>query len=426
MFFLRFLSVAIICCCSTDKRKGKRFQRPHSTQRTKKASLQQLISVSVNNGNETQSFTINSGATTAELYRKAEATGIIDPMNVEFLTQIIGNSQKFERRIIPDDPSIRLLAILESSSVANLVVPCGMILSVFAFEKVEITVRITNGDFTRSFKTKAGTLTSDVYQKAVDCGIMDNFYQFLLRCQHDEDHILILNTDPSTPPRTLVDYVNPRNPNELRLIVSPIPEGVLLFAMFRHMSPNQNIPSWDYARFCNQHHWHVLCASLSRRIEYEGNMSVVDVDESNVPTSRTQPDDWANSIHVVNVPSWTGTLHLEHIPPSVRSMKLKGKSVRVDFRSLKYSSLRELSLDFEKVIRFDILSLSGSSLEVLRLPSHRKLQPKEVIHDLGMLRMMRTLDKIRLKMLVFGGEKEQQIMWFAPELNDYDYIHIHR
>ena len=423
------LSLALTVLIAINFCAGPMRRKTEISQRSNRALLPHLLRILVDNGEQQKSFLLNPEATTAELYRKAEATGIMDPIKLEFLTQVIWDPDQTERRIIPDHPSIKLLSILEPSILPNLVRPRQLSLSVFAMEQIAIVVRITNGNVTKSFMANARTRTSEIYQRAVHIGIMDNFYQFLLRCQHDTNRMLIhdSNSSNSIHPPTIMDCMNPRNPNELRLIVSPFPDGVLLFAMFRYMSPNQNIPSWSWADFCARNPWHVLCSSLSRRIEYEDNVDYTDVAISNslnlVPMN--QVEDWANDIYVVNVPTWSGVIHLEHIPRSVRCMNVKGHSVSVDLRALRFSSLRELTLNFEEVIGFDITALSGSPLEVLKLPSHRKLDEKEVDYIIDMLSMMRKMKKIRLETIVFGGKTEQQIIWYSSKLKDYDYIHIH-
>ena len=78
---------------------------------------------------------------------------------------------------------------------------------------------------------------------------MDNHFQFSLRYRDDSERVLMYDFNPWTPQRRLLDCIDPKHPNGWDLIVLPFPEGVLLYAMFREMAPNQNIPSWNYALF---------------------------------------------------------------------------------------------------------------------------------------------------------------------------------
>ena len=195
---------------------------------------------------------------TSELYRNAESIGILDSINMKMVLS------KTNSRVIPDDPFMNLMAITPPSR--------QLILKVFAAKQIRITIHITNGNVTKSFTMKAKIRTKDVYQKAVVIGIMDNCFQFLLRYQYGGYRILIDDFHPSMHQQILLDCIDMKHPNELRLFVAPLPEGVLLYALFQDMAPNQDIPSWKYAQFCVRNPWHVLCPSLSRRIEYEDDM----------------------------------------------------------------------------------------------------------------------------------------------------------
>ena len=401
--------IIAVICQSAEQQNNSIFHRLLCSYQTLQGPLKQRVRIRINNGDKKVSFFVDSRSTAAELYRNAESIGMMNPMR----NAVLCDSND---RIIPDS-SIRLSTILPAPSLVNLVIPRQLILSVFEADQTEIIVHIINGDITRSFMVNAATQTHEVYQRAVNIGIMDNFYQFLLRFRYEPRRVLVQYTKPSAPSKIVLDYIDPNNPNELSLIVSPFPEGVLFFAMFRDMTPNQDIPSWNWAKFCFQNPWHGLCASLSRRIEYEEDMDD-DVDSNS--KSGDQDEDWANDIHVVNVPAWNGVLYLEHTPDSVRSMTLKGHSVRVNLESLRFSSLKELTLDFEIIIGLDIKGLSGLTLEILRLPSHPGLPPEDVNHVLNLLTSMRAQGEMQLDKLEFGRpDTAQKIIWYDPTEEDY-------
>ena len=405
MFLGIILVVVAVLCHGTEQQNSNILHRLLCSYQTMQTSLKQRVRVRINNGDEKLSFLVDPRSTTAELYRYAKSIGIMKSMNNALLCDS-------NDRMIADDSSVQLMTILPPLSLANLVMPRQLILSVFEAKQTEITIHITNGDITRSFIANAATSTNNVYDRAVNIGIMDNFHQFLLRFEEEPHEALVQHSQ-----QILLHSIDPKKPNELSLIVSPIPEGVLLFAMFRDMTPNQDVPSWNYAQFCVQNPWHVLCASLSRRIEYEDDMDD-DVDSNS--KSGDQDEDWANDIHVVNVPAWNGVLYLEHTPDSVRSMTLKGHSVRVNLESLRFSSLKELTLDFEIIIGLDIKELSGLTLEILKLPSHPGVHPEDVNHVLNLLSTMRAHGEIQLDRLEFGRpETTQETIWYDPTEEDY-------
>ena len=380
---------------------------PYQRNRT---PLQQMIQISITNinGNAEEPFLMRVEDSTSELYRNAESIGILDSINRKMVLS------KTNSRVIPDDPFMSLIAITPPSR--------QLVLKVLAAKQIRITIHITNGNVTKSFGMKAKTRSKEVYQKAVDIGIMDNCFQFSLRYQYGGYRVLIDDFHPSMHQQILLDCIDMKHPNELRFFVAPFPEGVLLYALFQDMAPNQDIPSWNYAQFCVRNPWHVLCASLSRRIEYEDGMHPKQV----LPAATENIGHYANDIYVVNVPMWSGVLHLQHTPKSVRSMTLKGHSVRVNLQSLHFCMyLKELTLDFDEIIGFDIVALSGSSLEILRFPSHPGLQECRVDGVLELLTAMRGRGDIRLDKIDFGqAEIEQNVIWFNKGAGTYEYIHV--
>ena len=406
-----WIATAILCKCAgletiTDEIAD---YPPIPYQRTR-TPLQQMIQISITNvnGNTKESFLMSADTSTSDLYRNAECIGILDPINMQM---VLSESNGV---VIPDDPCMSLLTITPPSR--------QLILKVLAAKQIRITIHITNGNVTKSFTMKAKTRSKEVYQKAVDIGIMDNYFQFSLRYQYGGYRVLSDDFHPSMHQQILLDCIDMKHPNELRLFVAPLPEGVLLYALFQDMAPNQDIPSWNYAQFCVRNPWHVICDSLSRRIEYEDDMDTV---INSKMSSNNDVEDWANDIYVVNVPMWSGVLLLQHTPKSVRSMTLKGYSVRVNFQTLHFSSLRELTLDFEEIVGFDIVALSGSSLEILRFPSNPGLQEYHVDGVLKLLTTMRGRGDIRLDKIDFGrAGTEQNVIWYNKEAKTYEYIHV--
>ena len=378
--------------------------------------LQQMIRMRIDNGVETADFIMEPDATGAELYSNAEFTGILEPLQRTVLLEYNG-------RIILNRLSNRMRSIAAPPRFPHLVVPRVLIYA-FDVEQIEVMVHITDRAVTKSFMANAGMRTSEVYQKAVNIGIMQKHQLLRYRYRMEMDRVLENDISSSSDRRVLLDYIDPKNPNELRLIVSPIPEGVLLFAMFRDMTPNQDISLWNWAQFCIQNPWHGLCLSLSQRLEFESNGNQYAALEMD-PLSSTEVHVLANHISIVNIPTWSGVLHLEHTPPSVRAMTLKGESVRVNLEKLRLSSLTELTLDFKEIIGgFDFEALSGSSLKTVRLPCHAGSRDADVDEVLEILATMRRQGEIRLERIEFGNTRtDHNIIQYIPELQDYDYIH---
>lgn len=413
------LLVGVVLLCKTLNNEAAERNRPFRRQLIPHRiawiqSPRQQIRVRIRNANVTADFYMDSDATAAELYQKADVIGMMNT-NAVLL--------EHNGRIIRDDPSMKLLLILSPPSLKEMRTQRRLLLYPLAVDQIKITVVITNGDIAKSMVVNAGTRTNEVYEKALEIGILKNQYQSLLRCRSDRNRILENNCSPSSRPPTLLDYIDPTHPNKLNLIVTSIPEGMLLFKMFRDMAPNQNIPSWSWALFCNQNPWHNLCSYLSQRIQYEIGEQLGHKVASGL-MSRENVEDWANEIHVVNVPTWSGVLHVQYLPRSVRVMHLKGHSVGVDLTSLRFSSLTELTLDFDTIIGgFNFETLSGSSLKVLRLPSYTGLKDGDVNNVLKTLAKMKRRGKIRLERIDFGHVRgEQSVIRYNARRRDYDYI----
>ena len=361
------------------------------------AQSQQIFRIQINKGDQMVTFFMNLDSTIGGLYEKAQSFQVLRHLNDTVFKAENG-------RLVRNDPSTTLLKTLSRESLANQVMPIQLNLTVFAVEQIEITVHITNGDDTMSFIFNASTRSHEVYQRAVDCGIMKDFHQFWLQFRYIGDKALFNDANPSAIPQKLLKSIDPWNPHELSLVVSPVSEGVLLFAMFRDMAPNQGIPWWGFAQFCFFDPWNVLCASLSR--DGFGH--------------------WTNQagFHLtVSIRNWRGELHLACIPPSVQSMTLTGQSIKVNFQSLRFTSLKVLTLDFEKIKGFQIASLNGSSLEILRVPGYSGMQDQDTENVLKILAMMRANDEIQLERIHFGRiEGAQCMIRYNPEAQDYDYF----
>ena len=357
------------------------------------------------------SFSLNPDATTHELYKGAESFCIIEPSRNTVLWEDSG-------RVIPDDSSMMLMDILPPSSSPK--IPPHAMLTVFNVDQIMLTVHIINGLKMWSFTTHCGMTVADVYQQAVRMGIMENADQFML--QYDNDQILGLYADPEAP-AILLDAIDPFHPQILTLFVSPVPEGLLLFAMFRDMAPNQDIPFWEYARFCRDNPWHELCSSLSRMMEFhkefQGNLNVDDMMESIVSRPDEETGQWNHDIYVDTVPSWSGQLNLAYLPRTVRSLCLKGINVSLSIKDLRQSSLKELELQFQKVIGISVAALTrltGSQLEILRLPT-AEVRESDVEKVLEILNHSKGVGLIELELIEFAGGK-----WVVYDSDNEQYI----
>ena len=356
--------------------------------------LQRIISVQIKNGDKKSSFMLNRDATTYELYRKAESLGIIEPTRDTILWEDSG-------RVIIDDSSMMLLLLLPPSP--NPRIPQQAMLSVFNVDQIMLTVHIINGLKTWSFTTHCGMSASEVYHQAIQMGIMDNADQFEL--QYDNDRILGLYSDP---PPILLNAIDPFHPHSLTLYVSPVPEGFLLFAMFRDMTPYQDLPFWKYAQFCRDNQWHELCSSLSGMKEYNRDYNgCPDANKSVITHLDEGTGQWVHHIHVDNVPSLSGQLHLKYVPQTVRSLTVRGMSVSVQINELRQSSLKELEFGFQKVVGINVpalIRLTEAPLEILRLPTS-KLWEGAVAKLLEMLTHSRAIGLIQLELIEFSGGK---------------------
>ena len=175
------------------------------------------------------------------------------------------------------------------------------------------------------------------------------------------------------------------------------------------MTPNQNVPFWEYAEFCNDNPLHELCASLSGIHEFEGFSDMKRMRESVISQVDRETGEWVHDIHVDghDIPSWNGQLHLRYIPKSVRSLSLHGMNLTVHINELQGSLLKLLKLDFERVVGISVAALtrlSGLQLEILRLPS-AELRQKDVHDVLRMMDHSRATGSIHLNVIELAGGK---------------------
>ena len=401
MFAFCMLMVSTIICEGPQKRNADLPARLWYVN-GRMTSIPQRIQVRIKNGQNIESFSFRADSSAAALYRTAETLGIIE----QWGNMALCDSNGF---VLLDDRSVTLCSILPpptsraDQSVLDLVV--------HSHERISITVIITNGNRTKKFRVNASTRSSEVYARAVKIGIMDNYYQFLLRWKDNDraDRVLIPDDDTSVPITPLIDLMY-SNLTELELSVVPLPEGLLFFSSFKDMAPNQEIPSWNLALFCHQNPWHVHCSNLLRIMEYDDNVDAADINKtiSRSDHSDNVSEEWSHGHYTLHVPSWSGILHLEYVPRCIHSLSLKGKSVRVALEAAQFSSLIELTLDFNNIIGIDFAALSRTSLQILRLPSHSGFNVKELGRVLERLNAMRKQhDKIpQLKRIELGLRRQ--------------------
>lgn len=384
------ISCAFVLCHAADQNGNEAGDIVHRPLIPYEAQLHDMVKIQIVDGNKMVSFFMRRDSTTAGVYRKAQSFGILRHLNNIVLKADNGP-------LIPNDSAITLLPTLVPESPANQVMPHQLNLTVFAVEQIEISVQIINGEQAAIFFLSAANRPKDVYERAVELGIMNNGHQFWLS-YINQGKVLYNDNNPSYPEKALLDCIDPWNPHELSLIVTPIPEGLLLYQLFRQMTPNYQIHWWNYAKFCREQPWHVQCSRIS-----------------------------ANGVPVpvlkVDVPSWGGNINLENTPPSIRSMILRGQSVEVDFGALRFTSLNELTLDFREISGWDITGLSGSSLKVLRYPCYSGIQDDHVDYYLKTLTTLRAQNKIQLDSIYYAPIGSTQCMiQYDPVTKSYDYF----
>ena len=337
---MRQLSLAIISsfvlCHVTDEAAGAAFSYHHEIDEIAKKDM---IRIHILNQHREESFTITPQAKTSELYQMAESIGILYP----FLLN--GAQHKGANEWLVNEETGKLILCDANIQMQEIVPPSleggfqgkfqrEIKLQVIRTPDLKIAVRIKNGERMEMIQAKATWSTHSIYQNALDSKIMDNIFQFTL-CHENNLHQR-LSAIPDD--QTLEQNLNAECPLELRLKVEQIPDVTLKNWTFRKMLPKQGLSFWRQARVTNHSRYGQL-SQLTAKVE-----------------------------------GWTGKLDLKFLPPTIKSLVLKGRSVTVDFKHLKLTSLKELVLDFQSIECIDWLSMEDSQLEILLLPTEVKHQ----------------------------------------------------
>lgn len=333
----------------------------------------------------TKSIPMDSHATAADLYEAAQSVGMLDK-NEDVVLKEDGHGGQ----LIFANDNIVMTEILDPFENPEIIQ--NLTVNVLAYDRITISIHITNMDKKLSFTAHSGMNTDDIYHEALKNGMMENFDQFLLTYDGDPSHSIFgWTTDPFGPASLLLHSIDPHNPDELRLSVHPVPEGVLLYIMFWGMSPNENLPFLKYAQFCLKHPWHPFCDCLSKIHKFDGSAGY------SVISIRKQ-----HYIYVDGGPLWSGQMTLAHIPRTVRLLSLKGNKIRLRASGLWKTKVTELVLQFETIEGFNVADLSGTSLEVLRFPCYGGFFRNQVDEVLEMLNRMRALGLIKLQIIEFA------------------------
>lgn len=323
------------------------------------SSMEDMIQIHITNQHRVESFKIPPEATTWNLYRLAESIRIID----SFIQSMTPNSDNNEWLV--DQGTGRLIRCDRNIQMEDLLTPGvqeierEINLRVIKSADLWIMVHIINGDRYQMVWAKANWSTRKIYQIALEKGIMNNIHQYNLCRANDPRQTL--SAIPNH--QTLEQHLNLQCPLELRLNVEQMAEDRLLDWTFRKMSPKPEQLFWTQAYYD-----HDLYGPKSEiNVQFEG---------------------------------WTGKLDLKFLPPTIKSLVLRGRSVEVDFKHLRFTSLKELVLDFESIEGIDWLDLEGSQLEALRVPVGFR---RSCAKDLEALRHLRTQGKIKIDAIHFGN-----------------------
>lgn len=105
----------------------------------------------------------------------------------------------------------------------------------------------------------------------------------------------------------------------------------------------------------------------------------------------------------VAVDSWTGTLNLRYLPHRIRHLSLTGRSVTVNLGELKYTSLKELNLQFVNISDIDLLALKGTNLEELSLSYNAAFDVASTQEILEKISDLRLRNETKLNSVAIGG-----------------------
>lgn len=343
------ITCALVLCDVTGEVKSAAISTPDENDYV---TVDTLIQIHITNHHRVESFDMESHASTAKLYKFAESIFILNPFHLDR----IGSNDW-----LVDEETCKLIRYDRNVQIQDIVGESGeMYLRVVKSADLRVQVHITNGARIQTLWATPKTSTRAIYEHAVGSGILDNIHQFTL-CHEDKPH----KTLSATPNhRLLENHLDPKSPWELRLKVAILPESQLMHWTFRKMFPKQGIVFLEISRA--DHHL------FGKKGQF-----------------------------VAAVEGWTGKLDLKFVPPTIKSLVLKGRSVVVDFKHLRFTSLRELVLDFESIEGIDWLNLKGSQLEMLGLPLwfRRRFRSK----DAKALKELRSQGKIQLDVINFGG-----------------------
>ena len=368
MNFPRFLiSISIGLCYCTD-------QHPNDY-----IPMDKMMTIHIINAENLVSFNIGVDTTTFVLYKMAEMMKILHSDHSDDAP--IQNDQDW----LVDEASGTFLTCDMYLQIQDIITPDEglgsteeITLRVVKTADLKIAVHITNGARRIFLWAKPTTSTRAIYQYAVSAGILQNSCQFMLCHENDDERFLSASAsspDPSSM-HSLVEHLDPKSPFELMLKVLPIPEDQLIFWTFRAMVPQQEMSFWEQA--------------IVDHKQYGLNSQIV-----------------ANC----NSEMWAGKLDLKFVPSSIKSLVLKGLSVIVDFKHLRFVSLKELVLDFKRIRGIDWLSLGGSQLERLRLPAHSIMSADDVVNPIEILTDLRSRGEIQIDVIEFG--ETEKIMYHS-------------
>ena len=341
MRLLGFAIVVIFAFCTSTDGVASPVIPYHGT--NDQMSKKDMIEIRIFNQHREASFMIAPNATTLEMYKMAESIGILDPFLLNFGQNKGANEWLVDEEIgklIRCDGDIQLQdivppALIGESEVGFIAIrehKRGIKLQVVRTSNLQVAVHITNGERTEVMLAKATWSTYLIYCQALHTKIMDNIFQFTL-CHETNPHQR-LSAIPNH--QTLEQHLDVDCPLELRLKVEQIPGLTLKDWAFRKMLPKQGLSFWREA-------------PISDHFRYGKESQIT-----------------------AKVEGWTGKLDLKFLPPKIKSLVVKGRYVIVDFKHLKFTSLKELVLDFQSIQCIDWFCVRESQLEILLMPTQVK------------------------------------------------------
>lgn len=297
------------------------FVQCHGVERNENdnVTIADVVQIYITNQDQVDVFNILANETTAKLYKMALSIGILDDSHLN--DDFKNNSNGW----LVDDKTSEPIRYDEHLKIQNIVADTQeMHLKVIKPSDLRVQVHITNGARTMTLWEKPKTSTRVIYQHAVSAGIIDSIFQFALCHEHDLHRKLSAVGNAES----LEQHLDPQSPSELRLKVVDIPKETLMEWAFRGMNRKQEISFWEQAIMDHEHYGE-------------------------------------NSQIMAKVEGWTGKLDLKFLPPMIKSLVLKGRSLAVDLKRLRFTALKEVILDFEAIEDIDWLSLKRSQVEIV-------------------------------------------------------------